>query len=371
VSQTAVAEAREAPSGAETAFDRLYRSNRDDVYAYVAGLLRDGPAAEEVTATAFERAYRRRRHFDPGRGEPRAWLFGIARNELRRRGRQAELAAEPEDVDGVHDEGQLLGQLNTFDSSGGDAEAIEEAGGAASVETEESSSAEAVPAAPPADSGTRSSKSAGGGRDLEGLRPVHVADGIVLHSSVQSGSKGATGATFALLIPSAKVNNALAQISSIAEVRERHDATNDITAPTVGAAEELADSNASIESLLKEPGNAETEAERESVEARLREERHRHAAIRASLDHLHERASMSEVTVRIVTGKGAGLTPAGQGSGSDGGWGIGDALHDAGHILTIAAGVVLIGLGVLALIALLIWTANRFRLRRLRERTLG
>jgi RNA polymerase sigma-70 factor (ECF subfamily) len=103
VSQTAVAEAREAPGEADLAFDRLYRSSRDDVYAYVAGLLRDGPAAEEVTATAFERAYRKRGRFDPSKGEPRAWLFGIARNaaldELRRRGRRAELAAEPEDVD--------------------------------------------------------------------------------------------------------------------------------------------------------------------------------------------------------------------------------------------------------------------------------
>src|ERR1700743_1692550 len=105
VSQTAVAETREAPGEADLAFDRLYRSSRDDVYAYVASLLRAGAAAEEVTATAFERAYRKRRRFDPSKGEPRAWLFGIARNaaldELRRRGRQAELAAEPEDADGA------------------------------------------------------------------------------------------------------------------------------------------------------------------------------------------------------------------------------------------------------------------------------
>ncbi len=102
VNQTLVATAQEAPREADLAFDRLYRSSRDDVYAYVASLLRDGPAAEEVTATAFERAYRKRKRFDPGRGEPRAWLFGIARNaaldELRRRGRQAELTVEPEDL---------------------------------------------------------------------------------------------------------------------------------------------------------------------------------------------------------------------------------------------------------------------------------
>jgi RNA polymerase sigma-70 factor (ECF subfamily) len=101
--QALMAEAKDAPRAVDLAFERLYRSSRDDVYAYVASLLRDAPAAEEVTAAAFERAYRKRRRFDPERGEPRAWLFGIARNaaldELRRRGRQAELSAEPADLE--------------------------------------------------------------------------------------------------------------------------------------------------------------------------------------------------------------------------------------------------------------------------------
>ncbi|HEX8050028.1 MAG TPA: sigma-70 family RNA polymerase sigma factor [Solirubrobacterales bacterium] len=102
MSETLVAASQEAPREADLAFDHLYRSSRDDVYAYVAGLLRDPMAAEEVTAAAFERAYRKRNRFDPSRGEPRAWLFGIARNaaldELRRRGRQTELTAEPADL---------------------------------------------------------------------------------------------------------------------------------------------------------------------------------------------------------------------------------------------------------------------------------
>lgn len=102
VDATLTATAEPAPRAADLAFEALYRSSRDDVYAYVASLVRDRAAAEEVTATAFERAYRRRARFDPSRGEPRAWLFGIARNaaldELRRRGRQAELTAEPADL---------------------------------------------------------------------------------------------------------------------------------------------------------------------------------------------------------------------------------------------------------------------------------
>jgi RNA polymerase sigma factor (sigma-70 family) len=100
------------------AFEALYRSSRDDVYAYVVALLRDGPAAEDVTATAFERAYRKRSSFQARRGSARAWLFGIARNaaldELRRRQRSAVLLGDPTDptdqqTEGLH--GALEGGL--------------------------------------------------------------------------------------------------------------------------------------------------------------------------------------------------------------------------------------------------------------------
>jgi RNA polymerase sigma-70 factor (ECF subfamily) len=82
-------------------FEALYREARDDVYAYAATLLRDRGLAEDVTAQAFERAFRRRSRYDARRGSPRAWLFGIARNaaldELRRRSRPvvADIPAPP------------------------------------------------------------------------------------------------------------------------------------------------------------------------------------------------------------------------------------------------------------------------------------
>ena len=78
--------------GAALDFEALYRDTRDDIYAYVATLLRDRAAAEDVTAPAFERAYRKARTLRRrAAAAPRAWLFGIARNaaldELRRRKR--------------------------------------------------------------------------------------------------------------------------------------------------------------------------------------------------------------------------------------------------------------------------------------------
>ena len=49
------------------------------VYAYVAYRIGDGAEAEDVTSETFERALRYRESYDPRRGEPVAWLIGIAR----------------------------------------------------------------------------------------------------------------------------------------------------------------------------------------------------------------------------------------------------------------------------------------------------
>lgn len=49
------------------------------VYAYAAYRLGDGPDAEDVTSEVFERALRYRKSYDRSKGEPAAWLLGIAR----------------------------------------------------------------------------------------------------------------------------------------------------------------------------------------------------------------------------------------------------------------------------------------------------
>ena len=92
-----------AEDGGSEAFEALYRRTFPRVYAYVASLLQDRAAAEDVTALAFERAYRKRLSFRARRGSAEAWMFGIARNaaldELRRRKRRATLEVDPEDAD--------------------------------------------------------------------------------------------------------------------------------------------------------------------------------------------------------------------------------------------------------------------------------
>jgi Domain of unknown function (DUF4349) len=195
---------------------------------------------------------------------------------------------------------------------------------------------------------------------------VHAHDGIVMRSSTREGEAGVAGARFELLIPSAKLGDALAALSAIDEVRSRHEATNDITAPTVTTGELLQDSKARIDSLLGQLEAAETESEREAVEAELAQERRHRSLLRSKLQHLQRRADFSRVLVRIETGAAE--------ESSGGGWGVGDALDYAGKVLTILAAVVLVALAVfgpIALIALLAWLTHRAWVRRERHRALG
>jgi RNA polymerase sigma factor (sigma-70 family) len=123
-------------------FAERYERAFPRVYAYVASLLRDRSAAEDVTAQAFERAYRKRRSYRPARGSMDAWLFGIARNaaldELRKRKRRATLEADPEDsaAPTPHDQAELAlrreavrAALATLDGQERDLIALKFAGG--------------------------------------------------------------------------------------------------------------------------------------------------------------------------------------------------------------------------------------------------
>lgn len=108
---------QEPSTAAETSFAQLYRETVRDVYAYVATIVGDRSAAEDVVAAAFERAYRKRATFDARRGSARAWVFGIARNaaldELRRRRRSATLVEEPVAAASFADDPELAAERAT------------------------------------------------------------------------------------------------------------------------------------------------------------------------------------------------------------------------------------------------------------------
>ena len=68
------------------------------VYAYVAYRVGDGPDAEDLTSETFERALRYRKSYDSSKGEPIAWLIGIARRCVEGRPPQLEHASEQLDA---------------------------------------------------------------------------------------------------------------------------------------------------------------------------------------------------------------------------------------------------------------------------------
>lgn len=193
--------------------------------------------------------------------------------------------------------------------------------------------------------------------------------GFVLSSSVRDGTEGDAGASFELLIPSARLSPALADLSGIAEVRSRSENTLDITAPYVSAREHLRDARAEAEGLLRQLAAADTDAERASVKAQLQVVRGRIAAFRTQVDRLQRRGNFSRVSLDVVTGKAEAFPASG---GND--WTIGDALRDAGRVLAVAAGVVLLGAALILPIGLLggaFWGARRIYLRRARSATIS
>jgi RNA polymerase sigma factor (sigma-70 family) len=70
-------------------FEELFEDHFDAIYGYLAR--RVGPdLARDLAAETFTRAYAGRKRFNPRRGEPRGWLFGVAHNLLRRHYRDEE-----------------------------------------------------------------------------------------------------------------------------------------------------------------------------------------------------------------------------------------------------------------------------------------
>src|SRR6266540_2065754 len=73
------------------------------IYSYVAYRVGDGPDAEDITSETFERALRYKKSYDSTKGEPAAWLIGIARRCIEGRPPSPELSSEHLEAADHHD----------------------------------------------------------------------------------------------------------------------------------------------------------------------------------------------------------------------------------------------------------------------------
>lgn len=214
------------------------------------------------------------------------------------------------------------------------------------------------------------------GTDPDGVQEVaneivSVTDehnGIVMDSSVKDGEEGVAGASFNLLIPSAQVESAVADLSGIADLRSRNQELTDITAPTNRAEDNVTDSKAKIESLLGELEEATSDEERVDLEQQIRFERQELAYYESQLKRLERKADYTPVSVAVETGGDTSSDDASSG------WGFSDAIDDAGKMLGVAAGVTVIALAIaipIGIVILIALAMNRAWVRRSRRKVLA
>jgi hypothetical protein len=192
--------------------------------------------------------------------------------------------------------------------------------------------------------------------------------GIVDQSSVST-SGGAGEARFMLRIPAARLQAALAELSRLpdAHVLARTDDTLDVNQAYVSVRRKLEGAEAERGGLLRALRAAPSEDESDRLKARLAGVEERIAQLQRSQRALDRRVDYSRVALTVRArettgdgGGGAGFTP-------------GSALDDAGRVLAVTAGVVVIAAAAfvpLALLALCLWPLLRAAQRRRREQTL-
>ena len=193
---------------------------------------------------------------------------------------------------------------------------------------------------------------------------LRIADGsgTIVQSSNVAERDGRGFARYDLRVPGSRVDEVLADLSRLAKVSSRSAGSQDITAPYVSARERLQEARADRRGALRAVAAATTDAEADAARARLARARRAVAGARSEVGRLQGRANRARVTVTVES------------TGEAGAWTPGDALRDAGRILEVAAGVLLVTLAVvlpLALLLALVLAAARLLRRRSREAALG
>jgi Domain of unknown function (DUF4349) len=205
--------------------------------------------------------------------------------------------------------------------------------------------------------------------DRAAAKIIKVADdlgGFVISSQVSSGSSG----EFELRVPERRLQTALSRLSAVGKVRERTQAAQDITGAVASVADRLRDARTERRSLLRQLAKATTVNQTESIRRRLRIVSGEIAAAKRDLRNVKRRASYSTISVQLLADRNSSSASDDDDSSS---WTPSDAWRDAGRILEVSAGVLMIAAALalpIGLVLLLIWLAMRQAAQRRRERAL-
>ena len=195
-------------------------------------------------------------------------------------------------------------------------------------------------------------------------------NGVVSRSTVTA-TGGTDGyAQFELRVPSSALSATMNSLSRLryAHVSSRTDNTQDVNDAFVSVTHRLADARTLRTALLGRLANAVTQQQIDSLNARIHDAEASIASDEATIRDLNRRINFSQITLSINAA--AEPVPVSHQSGS---FTLGKAAHDAGRVLTVAAGVALIALAALVPVALIgglaLWIGAAVRRRR-REQAL-
>jgi hypothetical protein len=194
-------------------------------------------------------------------------------------------------------------------------------------------------------------------------------NGIVNRSTVTATGGPDGYAEFELSVPSSNLADTMARLSRLryAQVASRTDTTQDVNDQYVAANRRLADAQTLRTALLKQLANATTPQQISSLNSQIHDADSAISSAQAALRSLNRQINYSQISVTVNAG------PVPLASGGGGGFTIGRAAHDAGRVLTVAAGVALIALAGLVPLVLLValgWSIHAGLRRRRREQAL-
>ena len=206
----------------------------------------------------------------------------------------------------------------------------------------------------------------------EAFNVIGQENGIVNRSSVTQTGSADGNAFMQLSVPSSALAQTMTKLSQLtyAKVASRTDNSQDVNNQYIQAKRRLADAQALRTSLLKQLANAVTTEQVDSLKAQIRDAERSISSDESSLAALNRRIAYSKISLTIFAGAQPPVTPTHHGSS---GFTLGKATHDAGRVLVVVAGVLLIGLAVLlpvAAIAGLAWWVGGMVTHRRRERAL-
>lgn len=192
---------------------------------------------------------------------------------------------------------------------------------------------------------------------------------VVRNSNVTAGGPGGY-AQFQLSVPSGSLGQAMSLLSTLpyAHVASRTDSTQDVNDQYQADVRALGDARALRTSLLKQLASATTTVQIDSLTARIHDAEASISSDEATLRGLNHQIDFSQVNVTV----NAGTLPVPVKHGSTG-FTVSKAAHDAGRVLTVAAGVALIAAAAMVPIGLLgalVWWGAATLRRRRREHAL-